>query len=52
MKRIFFYPVFFFALPILMSHGGGAGSVQVEEVSFPMINSEIRNSMADRKSVV
>ncbi|MFX1666947.1 hypothetical protein JZ968_01905 [Riemerella anatipestifer] len=32
-----------------MSNGGGGGYIEQEYVSFPMINSEIRNSMAEHE---
>ncbi|MDY3319480.1 hypothetical protein PG637_08750 [Riemerella anatipestifer] len=50
MKKIFFSAVFFLISSVLMSNGGGGGGYIVQEyVSFPMINSEIRNSMAEHE---
>ncbi|MEC5395212.1 hypothetical protein [Bergeyella sp. RCAD1439] len=49
-KKLIHSILFFFCLPILMSNGGGAGSVEVEHVSFPMINSEIRNSLEEHEN--
>lgn len=47
--KVNFYVVLLISLPFLMSNGGGGGVVMKEEVSFPMINSEIRNSMAEHE---
>lgn len=49
MKVSVFYPILLCAIPILMSNGGGAGAFEPEYVSFPMINSEIRNSMEEHE---
>ncbi|MCU7559137.1 hypothetical protein N4T42_02315 [Riemerella anatipestifer] len=49
MKKVFFSAVFFLISSVLMSNGGGGGYIEQEYVSFPMINSEIRNSMAEHE---
>lgn len=49
MKAKLFYPLIILSVPILMSNGGGGGAVEQEYVSFPMINSEIRNSMEEHE---
>lgn len=50
MKNSFFYPILFCSTFLLMSNGGGGGAYEKEYVSFPMINSEIRNSMAEHET--
>ncbi len=50
MKTKFFYPLMVLSIHILMSNGGGGGYVEPEYVSFPMINSEIRNSLGEHET--
>lgn len=49
MKAKYFYPILLVSLPFMMSNGGGGSVIEKEHVSFPMINSEIRNSMAEHE---
>lgn len=50
MKSKIIFSIFILMLPLLMSNGGGPKPVEKEYVSFPMINSEIRNTLAEHET--